>query len=408
MKRDLRAALATQAVSSGGQFVLSLLLVRELGLEGFGVACMVLLGATYVAGLVQALFAQPLLAMGCSARHVTVAAGASGVLAVAAGACGGGVAYCFGVAPLAVFSLLAAKGTVPVLRSAVFALGRVRATIVLDGLTGCGAAALVLAAGPNPGVDRALGAVALAHGLAVAVGVWALPWTSVTAGEIRTVAERAWASGRWLALNQVASWFGSGSFLWAAAVLLGPVAIGAIRTAQTVVGVLGSALQALELTLPVRARAVWQRAPDELPSWIVATAARLAGVFALAGGAIATSSVWVAGWIVAPGEVEPTARAIAVLAWIPAVGAFTGVLHVGFRAVECTRPVFVAYAVASLVAACAAVPVVDGLGLGGAAAGLLGSQVLFAALLAAHAGDRLGRLAQAPRMPRATASGPAP
>ena len=400
MRRGVRAALATQAVASGGQFLLSLVLVRELGLAGFGVVAMVLLGASHVAGLVQALIAQPLVAMGCTSQRVTVAAVASLVVSGAAGALGAGAAHSFGVGAGPVFALVTARGVAPVLRSAVFAVGGMRVTLAVDALAGFGALALVIAFGAAT-VDRALIAVAGASLLAAVVGGSAIPWDRVSSGEARSIAVRAWGSGRWLALNQVASWFGSGGFLWAAAVILGPVTFGAIRTAQTVVGVLGSALQALELTLPLQARAVVERDPREIGPWIVQTAIRLAGIFGVAGCVIAIGSDWIASLVVAPGEVAMTARAIAVLAWVPVVGAFTGVLHVGFRAVERTRPLFVAYSVASLLAACAAMPMVRAFGLEGATVGLLGSQMLFAVLLAGCLDERFGILAKLVGIPRA-------
>lgn len=386
------SSFAAQGAASAGQFAVTLLLAQGLGLARFGAVAAVVLGGIWAAGLTQALVAQPhqslVGARGSAARERTFALTAGAALSAALGAGALGLAVLLGpalpVPPLAVGALVTARALVPVLRAASFAARARRWTvagdvvgallgIVLVGAVlwrdgGAGAAVCALAA-------ASLGGATL-HGL----GALRTRGTRLTAARARVLLRRHWELGRWLALNQVASWLGTGSFHVAAAAHAGLAGLGALRAAQTVVGAVGTGVQALDLALP---RVVAGRGDlHELPGALPRLAGGAALAFAVPGAVLFALAGPIAGWLggASPGE---TAAALRWLALGPAIAAASAVHQVGLRAQGRTRGIFVAYIASASAAAVSAPALAQAHGIQGAAMGLMAGQLFFLAGLAA-------------------------
>lgn len=400
--RSAGVAFLSQGIASSGNFAASVLLVRALGLEGFGTLSLALIVAAYAAGLGQALICQPLLSLapkveGSLRRDrardaVWMAAGLGTVLAAfVCAAWWGGRALgadpdALGLSPLACAAFVALRTAAPVLRGALFALERGPMTIAFDSIGSWGVCALLL--WPNEGVEvlpgGALWFLVMASGAACALALVGL--RDIRSGPLpgRVALLRHWASGRWLAANQVLSWVGTGGFLGATAFVLGPVGVGAIRAAQSLVGVLLVACQALELAQPARAAAALRgEGALGLRRWVDAQGRRLLVVFVGLGAALALAAPWLLGTLFPDVDRALAGAALVGLAWLPVAAALTGLLQVGFRALEDTRPIFFAYAASSILSGAIALPLVKAFGLMGAAWGLTGTQGLFTLLLAA-------------------------
>lgn len=396
-----RTAFISQGLLSSGNFVAAVLLVRALGLGGYGALSIALIAAGYAAGLGQALICQPLLSLapkvdGEERRRrvrdaVLLAAALGTVLAVLA--CGAWVladsagldVEGLGLDPVGCAALVALRAFAPVLRGALFALGRGRWTIAFDTVGSWGVVALLLGAGSETMVlpGQALWLMVAGCVAACVLGLVAL-W-DLRSGPLprREAALMHWKNGRWLAANQVLSWVGTGGFLGATALVLGPVGLGAIRAAQSLVGVVLVACQALELALPARAAvALGSEGVGGLRRWVDGTGRRLLAAFACLGAGLALLAPLLLGTLFPDVDRLLAGSALVGLAWLPVAAALTGLLQVGFRTLEDTRPIFLAYATSSVVSGALALPLVQTFGLMGAAWGLTGAQWLFTLCLA--------------------------
>ena len=395
-------AFLSQGIASSGNFAASVLLVRALGLEGFGTLSLALIVAGYAAGLSQALICQPLLSLapkvegelrqGRARDAVWMAAGLGAVLTALVSAAwlgaraAGADLEALGLGPLGCAALVGLRTAAPVLRGALYTLGRGRMTIAFDGVGSWGVCALLLFPGGEAAMlpGMALWVIVAASGAACALALVGL--CDIRGGPLpgRVALLRHWASGRWLAANQVLSWVGTGGFLGATAFVLGPVGVGAIRAAQSLVGVALVACQALELALPARAASALQGAgPLGLRRWVDAQGRRLLILFTSLGAVLALAAPWLLSVLFPDVDRALAGSALVALAWLPVAAALTGLLQIGFRAIEDTRPIFFAYAASSITSGALALPLVQTFGLMGAAWGLTGTQGLFTLLLAA-------------------------
>ena len=388
------AAAVSQGLLSGGSLAVTIVLTRMLGLEGFGVVALVLLGAGFAAGLVQALAVQPFLSLGPRATRpgraaalVLIAAGIS----VSAGLVAAVVTpQLVGVSPFCAFFAVLARAAAPAFRALAFGRGRLLGALVVDASGGFGALAAVWIIASFTGwtIEAAL------CGLTVGGLVGALVTargTELAPGRRRLTASlaRSWRDGRWLALTQGFSWLGTGRVHIAAAGLLGPAAVGALRAAQALIGALGVALQALELYLPHGARIARRR--GEIGTWTVRWSLWSSGAMLVMSSALWAFGVPLARLLAASEkDAQLTLDALVVLALLPAIGAITGVVSVALRAVGATRTIAACYTVTALLSAAIAGPLVSNFGLFGAASGLVLGQLFYAALLCASSRSSLG------------------
>ncbi|MEL6427869.1 MAG: hypothetical protein AAFR54_01745, partial [Planctomycetota bacterium] len=297
-RAHLTLAVLAQGVASSGGFATTLVLARTLGLEDFGRVALVLLGAGFAAGLVQALGVQPFLSLGDRAQRparpaaLVVVTVVVALLAAAIASAAAPVWTGAGALPAAL--AVGARAAAPAARALSFGTGRRALAVWVDALVGFGGLAGALAAARvlGPGVDAALlglgGGAALACALALvstAGGVRRARPAAVNRRRVGAALERSWRTGRWLALTQALSWFGTGTVHVAAAGALGPAAVGALRAAQALVGAAGVLLQALELALPRAAAEA--RARGGLRAWVRTAGLRAALGMALLGGVLA-------------------------------------------------------------------------------------------------------------------------
>ena len=394
-------ALADQALVSGTNFLTTVLLVRELGLDTFGVFSLIWLLVVLAVGLEQALVSQPLLTIapktadGSRAPYlgaVLVLQGAYTLLsALAAGAVYAAVLARRDDPVLAgtflpVVGAVVAKQAHAFVRALHFAHGERRAALGNDLVAYADQLVLLglLAAAGKLGLAAALGTVGACSGLAALLGLARHRHRRTTRAALADAARRHWRTARWLAAMQIAQLFASNSFLLAAGALLGVGAVGVIKAAHSVVGVLNLLFLAVENVVPVSAaRLFFAQGRDAALRYLAWIGSRGAAVTAAVAGALVLFPRAVLEPLYGAPASDELVLALRALAALTACGFAISVLQIAFRTLERTRPVFLAYGVNTGVAVLAAPPVVERFGFAGAVVGMAAQQALMAGLLAA-------------------------
>ena len=85
------------------------------------------------------------------------------------------------------------------------------------------------------------------------IGLWSLDRLVFSVPHIKKVLREHWDFSKWLTATAVLQWFSGNLFIIAAGALLGPVAVGATRMAQNLVGITHILFLAMENIIPVRA-----------------------------------------------------------------------------------------------------------------------------------------------------------
>ena len=85
------------------------------------------------------------------------------------------------------------------------------------------------------------------------IGIWSLPELKFNLKSIREVILEHWDFSKWLTATALLQWFSGNLFIIAAGAILGPIAVGATRMAQNIVGVTHVLFLAMENIIPTRA-----------------------------------------------------------------------------------------------------------------------------------------------------------
>lgn len=402
--------LADQALVSGASFVTTMLLVRALGLDGFGRFSLAWMAVVFAQALQLACVGTPMATLGPKERpedapayHADVLrlelAFLGAVLAVGLGA-GLPIARAFGVeldgrelGALAAFAL--ARLAHDFVRQRAFVREERGLALRIDAAATCVQLGLVATLAFAGRLDPVGALACLAAGSAAGVVAGARhlgPW-SVRPGALRRAFARHEGMARWLVALAVLQWFTSNAFGLAAGAVLGPAALGAVRAGQTVLGVLHVGLLAIENVVPVRAAALSARATAGAAAAYLARVAWIGGACTVSLSAlVALAAPQIAGVVYGAAAPE-TVLAVRVFAVHYVAVFLITVATIRLRTQERTRPMFVAQALGALFALAAARASVEAFGLGGALAGMVLQQVLV--LLVLVLAVRLGRGDQA-------------
>lgn len=363
MKLRLRAMLdpalsfGDQALSSACNFLTTILLARALGLEAFGVYTMVWLALYFAMSLQLGLIVSPMMSIGTKeqgteaeayysvvflhqAGYVVVAAAAIfAVLTVAAGA----------AAPLAEVALPGAMAaasylTQDFLRRYLFARRRPAGILLIDAINQflkLGALAALWQTGTLD-VANALWVVAGAAAVSTLCGLsmsGPLLWRRRL---LTSVTGRQWRSARWLVLTGSVQWVLSYSGLLVTAGLLGPKVLGALRAALSLLAVLNVAREALENIVPPLAGKAFAQGGMPGLRRVLGGAMLFAG---LAGAAAVIGLGLFGPWLLQllyGGEILEFGWVIVWYSLTFPMTLTSLILTCAFRAIERTRPVFIA------------------------------------------------------------------
>lgn len=389
--------IADQALVSGASFATTILLVRALGLDGFGRFSLLWMGVLGLLALQQAVVGTPLLSIGpkhapdadpAEARDydtgvlrlelaflavaLAAALGALAPLAHAAGV----VASSHELAAAACAAL--ARAACDFVRQHGFARERRKRVLALDVLAYGGqlAALAVLHVAGALTPLAAWTAIAGANALGAVAGLASYPCWRGSPGALGRVCARHLGMSRWLACLALLQWFTSNAFALAAGAVLGPAAVGAIKAGQTILGALHVLLLAVENVVPVRAAALAARGTAHELAAYFRRVWRDGGLLTLAAAAfIAVSADPLARLVYGSASADQVLAIRAFALHYVCVFAIT-LVTIRLRTEERTRPVFVAQALGAAFAAAGAHAAVEVFGLAGALAGIVLQQVL--------------------------------
>ena len=180
----------------------------------------------------------------------------------------------------------------------------------------------------------------------------------------------------WLLGTSLLQWFSGNFFLVAAAGVLGTVAVGALRMAQNMVGLCHVLFLAMENIVPAEAaQHFFQHGKSHMLHWLrqVSIGASIPVVLML--GSLTLASPWLIRWLYGS-EYLAYSYLVGTYA-ILYIFVFIGhPLRFALRTLHHTSPIFVAYCLSSAVSVLAAFPMTRAWGMNGVMAGLLGTQLL--------------------------------
>lgn len=266
-------ALADQAMVSAANFATGIILARFLGLEEFGRFTLVWMLVLFVNAIQRAVIVSPMMSIGPNDSEEPAYYGAVGVQQIVFGA--GTFALVWGTAaaaaavfpdwrisglafPLACTSV--ACQSQEFLRRNFFTRGRGGAAFATDALRYLGQLAILLWLFSTAQMDsaRALWTIATLAGLAAISFLPFLGPVAWQAETIRAVTARHWQSGRWLVGSAIMQWTSGQFFFIVAGATLGVSAVGALRAAQSIMGVLNVLFRGLENVVQPRAAQLYR------------------------------------------------------------------------------------------------------------------------------------------------------
>jgi|SRR5271170_101095 len=384
--------LADQALVSGSNFLLGVLLTRKLPLDQVG-QYWLLMAVVFFGGTIQlALIVSPMMSVGplqdrWSAKEYLIGVTAQEYAFV----------FAYSIIALGVLCGLRLIGVhipsgviIPLLcanaayllqdfyRRALFFQKKAMLGLFSDTISYLGQIAILwfLLTRSQLSLSSILWISAATSTVALLLVVFKLPIARCSIETLRAIAIRNWASGRYLLGAAVLQW-GSGSlFGLVAPAFLGAAVAGIMRACQSLVNATNIWVQGLENSLPSQASERYRAGgPAALKAYLMrAETLLVGGTLGLASAVIVAPKFWLQllyghrldgyGFLL---------QAYAILAVFSVAGL---PIRAGLRAIERTKPVFVGYVVSTIFSAIAA-PLVPGLfGLKGVSVALIFTQVL--------------------------------
>lgn len=378
-------AMADQALLSGVNFLTTVLIANALGLSNFGIFTMAWFVVLLIYSFQFALISAPMLSLAPQQPTLNLP-GYFGVVwmqsAVFSIASFLAVLFCaillFSVYPsagpislaLPVAAAVAAHQLRDFVRRYFFARGRPAAAFTFNFvLFGSQSAVIfILAISDRLSVESALWSIALISLLAVAVALFFLGQIAWDGAHFRSILRRHWKFSRWLGGSAFLDMFSAQFALIASGAILGTTAVGALKAAQTLMGLAQLMLFASQNIVPRRAgRHLIDGGTSALRRYILRVATVMVGLtLVLAIIFSAASEFWMT--FVFRKEFAEYHQLIWWFGLLFIVRAFGFAAVSGLWAIERTQPIFKAYIIGTVVAVALTFPMLDTFGVAGAAA----------------------------------------
>lgn len=261
---------ADQILVSGFNFISSIVIARLLGVHGFGIYSIAWMGVLIASSIHQPFIILPLQTLwpkktgsqqeqyleGLIFQQLLFSTAAGvvaflGVVAVKYTLTGWNIDSIILSFPLVVFSFLMQD----FFRKYYFATKKYHLAILIDAVAYCGLLASALSVNLFHKLDASmiLLLTALFFLYASLIGLFSLPHLKLNIKNVKATILENWNFSRWLIATAILQWFSGNFFIIAAAAILGPVAIGATRMAQNLVGITHVLFLAMENTIPAKA-----------------------------------------------------------------------------------------------------------------------------------------------------------
>ncbi len=261
---------ADQLIVSGLSFVSSVTLARLLGVSGFGVYSIAWLGVLIASSINQPFIIAPMLTLSAKKNEADqqsymqalvfkqlIFSGIMGFLAFVAVVIMSFVLHDWKVSsiilafPLAVFSFLLQD----FFRRYFFIIKRPHISIIIDAVAYGGVLASAFCVHYFRDMDAQfiLLLTALFFLYASLIALFCLPHLKFNFDNVVAAIKEHWNFSKWLTATALLQWFSGNLFIIAAGAILGPIAVGATRMAQNIVGVTHVLFLAMENVIPSRA-----------------------------------------------------------------------------------------------------------------------------------------------------------
>ena len=385
--------LADQAVVSASNFFTALVVARYLGIEAFGVFSVVWLIVLFVQSLQIALILMPMLSIGSKKNFyhqvsyyaalwtlqlvfalisaiVAALLAAYGGLLVSTGETGATLAL-----PLALTVI--ASQLHEFVRRACFMLSKSATALLIDIVRYIGQFTMFyyLFARGYGNLANAFYAVAISALLGLPVVAWQLPMPAWRLAQILAAAKHHWNMSKWLVPSALMQWTSSNFFTLVAGALLGPVAVGAMRAAQNLMGVTHVFFQAMENWATVHASRIYAQYDmarlrvftHKLLMVSGGTTMLVVLLFAV------PSKFWFT--LLYGEEYAPYDWLVVCYGAVYVLVAVSAPLRYSLVALENTRSVFFGYAITTIISAIVVYPLITTFGLLGAMLGIFITQV---------------------------------
>lgn len=389
-------ALADQGMISGVNFLTGIILARYLGLEEFGRFTLAWMAVLFVSSIQHAIIISPMMSIGPKDSDEAAFYGAIGAQQIVFGA--GTFVLVWGLAATAAITLpewhitglplplactVLASQCQELLRRYFYTRGFGRAAFAADALRYMLQLAVLLWLFHAEPMDsnRALWAIAGVAAFAVIVILPALGPMSWKLETIQATTIRHWKSGKWLVGSAIMQWTLGQFFFVVAGAALGVSAVGALRAAQNILGILNVLFRSLENVVQPSAARYYRDQNIELLVSYLWRITRLGGLLTVAVAAIA--AVAPEYWLdLAYGS--EFAEYGFLLRWYALIYVvmFLGVpWGGGLRTLEATSNIFWAYVTPTVFSLISAYPLIFFFGLKGVIVGMFVSQILLQAYI---------------------------
>jgi O-antigen/teichoic acid export membrane protein len=391
--QNINWALADQAMVSGVNFLTGILLARFLGVEAYGRFTLAWISVLFVNSIQMALIVAPMMSIGPKLAEEDVHAYYGSVFVQQA---------CFAVISLILIFVgvefsqlyrpewhvgnlslpLAIAGyfyqSQDFLRRYFFTVGKQGLAIVNDAVSYIGQLVILIGFFVTSAISmkQVLWVIAATSALAVIAGGMSLCRIDWRAGNHINVFLRHWKLSKWLTASAVLQWTSGHYFLIAAGPLLGATAVGAIKAAQNIIGILHILFQGMENIVPVRASFYYSQ------NGIRGLRIFITRVLFWGGGATAIIALLAALFPVVwlhlfyGPEFENFGYILQSFAIIYLLVFIGGPFRAILRTLEKTRPIFIAYVLMSFFSVASAKPLLDNFGVAGVMIGIFGAEII--------------------------------
>lgn len=388
-----------QALVSGGNFALGVLLARWLGLSAFGTYSLLWMGVLFALSLHQAFVTQPLMTLfaqrpeggereGYFRSVLWMQIGISGglgllsVLAFFASQNIGLEVEWLGWLPLVggVAALYLLQDT---LRKWCFVQKKYLPPLLFDGLLFVPllAALAALHFADRLNLTTTLWAMLAAYGLSCTVGLLSAvralsPNSAKSKAVLITTLKEHYHFSIWLLGTSLLQWFSGNFFLIAAAGVLGTVAVGALRMAQNMVGLSHVLFLAMENIVPAEAaRQYFSHGREKMSAYLRHITLMGSVPFVVLLGGLSLLAPWLIGLLYGA-EYVPYSYLVWVFSMHYILVYIGYPLRFALRTLRFTPPIFVAYGLTAGLSLLLAFPMVRAWGMAGVMAGLMGAQAV--------------------------------
>jgi len=401
LKNNKKASwsLYDQAIVSGCNFLTGLILARSLGLSAFGTYTLGWSAILFTVGIQTALIINPMMSLGPKeATEATSKYYAASFIHQ----CIFSVSSFLFVAMLAPIFLR--LGSSPELEYLVLPLAAVMLTYQLqdflrkyqhtilvpksaffNDLICYGGQVILLAYFSFVGglsITLAMWSIAATSLLAFCIYSWQLPKLTISLMLVKSLFVKNWYFSCWLLPASLAQWVTGNVFLIVANSVLGSAAVGAIKSAQNIMGVNHVLYQTLENYLPTRA-AGFVVSNDISYAWHYVRRIAIAGFVIIS--FVSLAAMLFSDQIMIAVYGSEFSDFSYVLVWYGLISPFVYIsiiLRIWLRTIENSKMIFHAYALMALIACVVSYPLANGLGMHGVMLGMLASHVTMVLALA--------------------------